>query len=262
MEEIVFDGKKYISSKLAAKLTGYAKDYVGQLCREGRVTARLVGRSWYVLEDSIKEHRFGVENSSSKKTINILNKKKTSVKKEKPDAYIKYIPEEVIPIPIIEHPNLFRNTHKTFKIENENGINLNKKETKQDLLEEQNTCISGKNTNKTCESNYDKTLDNIAISRIEKHSKQQSIHRNALIDSFETNKSNINSSIEKNNLIEFVGTNKYKNETFIRNVNLLFITVAIIISIIGIFSMGVIHLSVFPTSWSQYMSGTMLYIAK
>lgn len=60
MDEITIDGKVYVSSKQAAKITGYAKDYVGQLCREGRVEARLVGRNWYVLEDAIREHRFGV----------------------------------------------------------------------------------------------------------------------------------------------------------------------------------------------------------
>lgn len=61
MEEMEIDGKKYLSSKQAAKVTGYAKDYVGQLCREGRVEAKLIGRSWYVYEKSIREHRFGVE---------------------------------------------------------------------------------------------------------------------------------------------------------------------------------------------------------
>lgn len=59
MDEIVIGEKKYISSKQAAKVTGYAKDYVGQLCREGRVPARLVGRNWYVLETAIQDHRFG-----------------------------------------------------------------------------------------------------------------------------------------------------------------------------------------------------------
>ncbi len=59
MDEITIEDKVYVSSKQAAKITGYAKDYVGQLCREGRVEARLVGRNWYVLEDSIREHRFG-----------------------------------------------------------------------------------------------------------------------------------------------------------------------------------------------------------
>ena len=59
MDEILIEEKKYISSKRAAKMTGYAKDYIGQLCREGRVPARLVGRSWDVLETAIKDHRFG-----------------------------------------------------------------------------------------------------------------------------------------------------------------------------------------------------------
>lgn len=60
MDELIIGEKTYLSSKRAAKITGYAKDYVGQLCREGRVEARLVGRNWYVLESSIREHRFGV----------------------------------------------------------------------------------------------------------------------------------------------------------------------------------------------------------
>ncbi len=59
MDEILIGEKVYISSKRAAKLTGYAKDYIGQLCREGRVPARLVGRGWYVLESAIQDHRFG-----------------------------------------------------------------------------------------------------------------------------------------------------------------------------------------------------------
>ena len=61
MEEILIEEKKYVSSKRAAKITGYAKDYIGQLCREGRVPARLVGRGWYVLESAIQDHRFGKE---------------------------------------------------------------------------------------------------------------------------------------------------------------------------------------------------------
>ncbi|MFA6503193.1 MAG: helix-turn-helix domain-containing protein [Candidatus Paceibacterota bacterium] len=61
MDEIIIEEKKYVSSKQAAKMTGYAKDYIGQLCREGRVPARLVGRSWYVLESAIQDHRFGAE---------------------------------------------------------------------------------------------------------------------------------------------------------------------------------------------------------
>lgn len=68
MDEILIEEKKYISSKRAAKVTGYAKDYVGQLCREGRVSARLVGRNWYVLETAIHDHRFGESNLESGNT--------------------------------------------------------------------------------------------------------------------------------------------------------------------------------------------------
>lgn len=59
MDELTIGDKIFISSKRAAAITGYAKDYVGQLCREGHVEARMVGRSWYVLESSIRAHRFG-----------------------------------------------------------------------------------------------------------------------------------------------------------------------------------------------------------
>lgn len=69
MDEILIDEKKYVSSKRAAKMTGYAKDYIGQLCREGRVPARLVGRSWYVLETAIQDHRFGTADIQSEETI-------------------------------------------------------------------------------------------------------------------------------------------------------------------------------------------------
>ncbi|MDD2657654.1 MAG: hypothetical protein PHD04_03290 [Candidatus Pacebacteria bacterium] len=66
MDEILIGEKKYVSSKRAAQMTGYAKDYIGQLCREGRVPARLVGRSWYVLESAIQDHRFGDEKVEKK----------------------------------------------------------------------------------------------------------------------------------------------------------------------------------------------------
>lgn len=71
MDELTIADKKYLSSKKAAKLTGYAKDYVGQLCREGKVEARLVGRNWYVLEDSILEHRFGASEHKEEKEEDI-----------------------------------------------------------------------------------------------------------------------------------------------------------------------------------------------
>ena len=57
MEELVFDKKKYISSKRAAKISGYTKDYIGQLCRAEVLPAKMVGRNWYIEEGALKEHR-------------------------------------------------------------------------------------------------------------------------------------------------------------------------------------------------------------
>lgn len=61
MNEITIGDKVYISAKRAAEITGYARDYVGQLCREGHIDAKMVGRSWYVYEPAIRAHRFGAE---------------------------------------------------------------------------------------------------------------------------------------------------------------------------------------------------------
>jgi len=105
MDELTIEGKNYISSKRAAALTGYAKDYVGQLCREGRVEARLVGRSWYVYEPSIRKHRFegqGVDQQvSSPENIEVSEDK--SSEKANIEAVSDtplYKAEEVSPLPL------------------------------------------------------------------------------------------------------------------------------------------------------------------
>lgn len=56
MDELVIAGKKYISSKRASELSGYAKDYIGQLIREGKVLGSRVGRAWYVDMDTLLAH--------------------------------------------------------------------------------------------------------------------------------------------------------------------------------------------------------------
>ena len=46
--EISFNGKKYISSNRASEISGYAKDYVGQLCRSGEIKCQRVGKGWFI----------------------------------------------------------------------------------------------------------------------------------------------------------------------------------------------------------------------
>lgn len=63
MDELELQGKKYISSKRASELTGYAKDYIGQLARGNKVPATRVGRAWYVEEEAILAHAGKLEQS-------------------------------------------------------------------------------------------------------------------------------------------------------------------------------------------------------
>jgi len=56
-DSLAIDGKIYLSSKRAAEIAGYSKDYVGQLCRSGKLVCRTVGRLWYVDEASLRKHQ-------------------------------------------------------------------------------------------------------------------------------------------------------------------------------------------------------------
>ncbi|HMA77610.1 MAG TPA: hypothetical protein VKP88_00525 [Candidatus Paceibacterota bacterium] len=57
MQELVLNGKTYVKATDIAKHLGYTSDYVGQLCRAGKVDAEQVGRAWYVVPDTIQAHK-------------------------------------------------------------------------------------------------------------------------------------------------------------------------------------------------------------
>ena len=56
MDELEIDGKKYLSSRRAAKEHKYHIDYIGQLIRAGKVSGKKVGRSWYVEAASLASY--------------------------------------------------------------------------------------------------------------------------------------------------------------------------------------------------------------
>lgn len=70
MEELIFAGNKYISSKRASKITGYTTDYIGQMCRGEKLDCRLVGRNWYINEKDIVVHK---KNFKKEQSINLNN---------------------------------------------------------------------------------------------------------------------------------------------------------------------------------------------
>ncbi|MEK7642394.1 MAG: hypothetical protein AAB392_01225, partial [Patescibacteria group bacterium] len=66
-KDFEINGKKYISARNAASLTGYASDYIGQLCRGKKISAKLVGRNWYVCEEEILRHKDLYQKNSPRK---------------------------------------------------------------------------------------------------------------------------------------------------------------------------------------------------
>jgi hypothetical protein len=59
-DSFIFEGKKYISARRASEISDYASDYVGQLCRAGKLDCRMIGRSWFVTEESIHLHKAAI----------------------------------------------------------------------------------------------------------------------------------------------------------------------------------------------------------
>ena len=71
---LIIEDKKYISSKMASEKSGYAADYVGQLCRGGKLKAKMVGRTWYVLEEDLDQYlKVGIP-----ETCNVIVSKATA----------------------------------------------------------------------------------------------------------------------------------------------------------------------------------------
>lgn len=54
---ISFDGRSYISSARAAKITGYNPDYVTQLAREGKILSKQVGNRWFIDQEGVVAHK-------------------------------------------------------------------------------------------------------------------------------------------------------------------------------------------------------------
>ena len=74
MDVLAIDGKNYVKSSVIARDLGYTTDYVGQLCRSGKVDARLFGRTWYVEKKSIGGHkstRYRSTNAVTKKALHV-----------------------------------------------------------------------------------------------------------------------------------------------------------------------------------------------
>lgn len=57
MKTVVLDGVQYTKASVIAEQFKYTSDYIGQLCRAKKIDARLVGRTWFVNEESLVAHK-------------------------------------------------------------------------------------------------------------------------------------------------------------------------------------------------------------
>jgi len=77
----IIEGKKYISSRRASEMSDYSSDYVGQLCRANKLDCKMVGRTWFVTEESIHLHKASIsrEEASRNRIDNLKGKSEHSV---------------------------------------------------------------------------------------------------------------------------------------------------------------------------------------
>ncbi|HEU5114308.1 MAG TPA: hypothetical protein VFT82_00920, partial [Candidatus Paceibacterota bacterium] len=80
--DLFLEGKKYISSRRAAADFGYTQDYVGQLIREKKIDAKMIGRGWFVSEDSIKEYQQSFGSVPKEKSLFTAPKTEASASRE------------------------------------------------------------------------------------------------------------------------------------------------------------------------------------
>jgi hypothetical protein len=72
MDSVTVDGILYTKASVVAKRFRYTSDYIGQLCRAKKVNCQLVGRTWYVDESSLTDHK--TDRYKSSRVNEITNK--------------------------------------------------------------------------------------------------------------------------------------------------------------------------------------------
>lgn len=60
-DPLIFNGRKYISSRRAASISGYTSDYIGQLARSKKISSRMVGRNRFIDEAELLEYVYSTD---------------------------------------------------------------------------------------------------------------------------------------------------------------------------------------------------------
>jgi hypothetical protein len=68
--------EEFVSTSEASETSGYSQDYIGQLCREGKISCRRVSGQWHVNLDSLGTYQRTVETDEETKDGNYINENK------------------------------------------------------------------------------------------------------------------------------------------------------------------------------------------
>jgi hypothetical protein len=79
-DNLILQDNNYISAKRASELFDYSADYVGQLCRAGKLESKMIGRSWFVTERSIIEHKLTAQRMGISSGTPVANSSSSIVK--------------------------------------------------------------------------------------------------------------------------------------------------------------------------------------
>ncbi len=101
MDTIQHNGATYVKANTLAKRHRYTTDYLGQLCRAGKVDAQLVGRAWYVNEKSLLTHK--IDRNKDTRSNEILSKITPEI-----------VPADPEMVKVAIHSTLSKKTHRQF----------------------------------------------------------------------------------------------------------------------------------------------------
>ncbi|MEK7641505.1 MAG: helix-turn-helix domain-containing protein [Patescibacteria group bacterium] len=120
VESNMIDGREYVEVAKAAEMTKYSKDYIGQLCREGKIAARMVGRTWLIDRESLATYKSSVDSffaghgkqkepvlprvvveskMVAKSTVMFVEKQKESLAR---NASVTYMPDTGATLPVLQ----------------------------------------------------------------------------------------------------------------------------------------------------------------
>ena len=66
-DEIYLDGVRYISAGDSAALSGFTRDYIARLCKDGKISGRRVGKQWYANLESLQKFILGQEHARARR---------------------------------------------------------------------------------------------------------------------------------------------------------------------------------------------------